>query len=67
MLVRDRERRDRLRYQARQLAGTGRYKGWEDVERALTRAGRKGAEQALSAPLVRFMLNFRCAFSAKNR
>lgn len=52
MLLRDREKLERLHFQARQLAETGRYRNWEEIEGALTCAGRQGAEKALSAPLV---------------
>jgi hypothetical protein len=63
MLIRDKEKRQRLHFQARQLAKTGRYRNWEEIESALTRAGRDGAGKALRAPLLRFMLNVRCALA----
>lgn len=62
MLIRDKERQ-RLRSQARRLAKTGRHRNWEEIEVALTRNGREGAGKALSAPLMRFMLDVRCALA----
>lgn len=67
MLLRDKELRQRLRFQARQLAGTGRYQNWQEVEHALTRAGRQGAPHALRAPLVRLTLDIRCALTRRRR
>lgn len=63
MLLRDKEKRERLRLQARQLAETGRYRNWEEVEGALTRAGREGAAMALHAPFTRLSLDVRCALA----
>lgn len=51
MLLRDKEKQQRHRLQARQLAKTGRYRNWEEIEGALRRDGRKGAGTALDAPL----------------
>lgn len=63
MLLRDKEKRQRLRVQARQLAKTGRYRNWKEVEGALTRDGRAGAALALSARLTRLTLDIRCALA----
>ena len=65
LLLRDMDRRRRLRSQARQLAGTGRYRNSEEVETAMTQAGREGASLALSAVLIRLMLDIRCALSRR--
>lgn len=65
MPLRDKEKRQRLRRQARQLAKTGRYRNCKEVERALTHAGREGADEALSAPLTRMTLNIRCALARR--
>lgn len=67
MLRRDRERRDRLRYQARKLANSGRFRNWEEIQASIERSGRKGAEKALGHSVVRFMLNLQCAFAKKQR
>lgn len=63
MLLRDKEKRRRLRLRERALADTGLHATWRDVENALTRDGGQGAHEALDAPLVRFMLNIRCALA----
>lgn len=63
MLLRDKEKRRRLRLRAQAMASTGRYANWQDVESTLKRDGGQGAHEALDAPLVRFMLNIRCALA----
>jgi hypothetical protein len=64
MLTRDKEKQQQLHFQARQLAKTGRYRNWEEIESALSRAGREGgAGKALRAPLMRFVLNVRWALA----
>lgn len=63
MLVLDRDRRRRFRLQARQLANTGKFRSWQEIEGALVRAGRPGVERALQAPVFRIMLDVRCALA----
>lgn len=63
MLLRDYEKRQRLKLQARQLAKTGRYRNWKEVEGALTRAGREGVAKALRAPFTRLTLDIHCALA----
>lgn len=65
MLRIQRERERRLRYQAKQLANTGRFGGWPDIEKALTSKGRKLVPEALQGRIVRFTLNARCAHARR--
>ncbi len=65
MPLRDKEKRRRLRLQARQLAKTGRYRTCKEVERALTHAGHEGADEALGAALTRLTLDIRCALARR--
>jgi hypothetical protein len=61
--LRERERRDRIRRQARQLAGQGRLANWREVQSALERKGSADAPAALASTLVRVSLDVRCALS----
>lgn len=61
MLLRDQERQRTLRYQARQLANTGRYGTWREIEAALVRDGRAGAPIALADAHIRMSLDKACA------
>lgn len=61
MLLRERERRRGLRFQAQQFAESGQYQSWREVEAALLRGGRLGAADALAEPSIRLMLDRRCA------
>lgn len=63
MLLRDHEKRQRLRLQARQLAKSGRYRNWQEVEGALTRSGHEGAANALRAPFTRLTLDIHCTLA----
>lgn len=65
--LRDRELSWRVRYEARQLADTGRYLNWRGVEAALKLKGRSGARKALANVLIRFALDMRCAHAQRKR
>jgi hypothetical protein len=61
VLLRDQERQRALRYQAKQLADTGRYGAWREIEAAMVRDGRAGAPVALADVHVRQSLDKACA------
>lgn len=60
MLLRDQERQRTLRYQAKQLADSGRYSTWREIEAALVRDGRAGAPVALADAQIRLSLDKAC-------
>ncbi len=63
MPLRERERRDRIRRYARQLANKGRHATWRDIETTLLAEGHVDASLALASLLVRIELNLRCALA----
>ena len=65
MLMFERERQRLLRSQARELANSGRYANWREVELALLGRGRELAPQALQSRFVRLLLNARCAHAKR--
>lgn len=65
MLPIQRERERRLRFQARQLANTGKFATWPEIEKELTLKGRKLVPEALKGRVVRIMLNARCAHARR--
>jgi|GEM_PF-3697099 len=63
MPLRERERRDRIRRYARQLANKGRYATWRDIETTLLAEGHVDATLTLASLLVRIELSARCALA----
>ena len=65
MLRFEQERQRLVRSQARQLANTGHFNNWREVETALVGKGRHLAPQALHNRLVRLMLDARCSYARR--
>jgi hypothetical protein len=65
MLLFELERQRLVRSQARELANTGRFNNWREVETALVGKGRHLAPQALHNRFVRLLLNARCAHARR--
>ena len=65
MLLFERERQRLVRSQARDLANTGRFNNWREVETALVGKGRNLAPQALHNRFVRLLLDARCAHARR--
>lgn len=64
MPLRDRERRARVRRQARRLATAGRHIDWRSIQSAMTAKGEmRGVKRALASWLIRLELNLRCALA----
>ena len=65
MLRFEEERQRLVRSQARQLANSGRFNNWREVETALVGKGRHLAPQALHNRFVRLLLDARCAHARR--
>lgn len=65
MLRFEQERQRLVRSQARQLANSGRFNNWREVETALVGKGRHLAPQALHNRFVRLLLDARCAHARR--
>jgi hypothetical protein len=60
------DRRNRVRTLARELADSGQYANWQEIEKALLSAGFTEAPQFLSYHFVRRSLDARCAAALRS-